>query len=132
MISKNPAYLRKMFRFAASGGTAAAVYFVAHYAITQVGLGTAAASLAAYCVAFPLGYLLQRTWTFEGAHQHRAALPRYLAVQVACALLTSVQMGGLGHILDAPDFILSGIATIMASGLSFVACQIWVFPRERA
>src|SRR4051795_10266983 len=73
-------------RFFVTGGGAAALFFALSVAFVTAGAPPFWGSLAAYAIAFLASYLLQRGWTFRGLHRHRHALPRYLILQLGCAL----------------------------------------------
>src|SRR4051812_20760405 len=75
-------------RFVASGGIAAAVYLALSYMFLSLRLTPFFAGLLAYGVAFVAGYSLQQFWTYSQRTPLRRSLPRYIAVQTGCALLS--------------------------------------------
>ena len=117
----------RFIRFVISGGFCAALFFCLYYVGVLLGLRAFAANLAAYAIAFSVGYMLQRNWAFGGRHRHQAALPRYAVVQVCCALLTSGVNEVATTYIHLPKLLLSLFATFLAGGASYVASLLWVF-----
>lgn len=121
---------RTLARFVVSGGLAASVFLVLSYAFARLGTPPFLASVAAYALAFAIGYGLQRGWTFGARHRHGQAFPRYLALQVGCGLFS----GLVSHVAVA-DFGASALqmavaTTLIVGAVSFVASRYWVFPEE--
>lgn len=118
-------------RFLIVGGGAAALMFALTYLFRQSGMPSFAGSIAAYAIVFAIAYSAQRSWTFGGTHSHRHALPRYLAVQLGCAVIS----GLVGHvctaILAAPPFLMSVAVTVTAGAGSYLLSSHWVFARAR-
>lgn len=116
----------RLVRFAVSGGVSAGVFFLVSLSLTAAGLRLSAAALAAYATAFCVGYGLQRNWTFGAASRHRIALPRYFALQAACALATALLSEWIAS--AGADRLLALLAVTGFAGLaSFVASSRWVF-----
>jgi putative flippase GtrA len=118
---------KQMLRFVLSGGSAAGVYFMIAYGLHMWRWPPFMANLTAYVLAFGFGYLLQRGWTFEARHRHTRALPRYFAVQVACALFTSVAAHVLVRKLGLTPLLVSILTTGLAGVGSYLASSLWVF-----
>jgi putative flippase GtrA len=118
-------------RFLASGGIAAGVYFAASYSFLRLGLAPFAAGLAAYGVAFAVGYGLQQFWTFSRRSPLRRSLPRYLALQAGCALLSGSTTLLLTAWWNAPALATSLTLTLLLSALSYLASKYWVFAVNR-
>ncbi len=119
-------------RFLITGLGAAALLFLLCYGSLRAGLNPFAGTLGAYAVCFVTAYLVQRAWTFRGAHRHRDALPRYLAAQVSCALLSA----GVAHLLSAaaglPPLPTSALVALMSGAVSYGLSRFWVFAPHRA
>lgn len=122
-------------RFLVVGVGAAGLLFALSFALVSLGLKPFAASVIAYAVAFVTAYTAQRNWTFGAAQAHGVALPRYLAVQLGCALLA----GATSHVcvewLGASHAAMSATTTVLASAASYVLSSRWVFApaaRQRA
>lgn len=119
----------RLVRFVVSGGLASLTFFVLSYVLLRLDWRPALANLSAYAVAFALGYLLQRGWTFGGQHAHGRAFPRYLIVQVAAAALTA-GAGELGAtVLKLPPLVVSLGSTGLSAAFSYAASSLWVFRR---
>lgn len=123
--------VQRFLRFLASGGISTATNFVGAYALLQAGVAAWIANLAAYAVAFAVGYTLQRAWTFEGRHRHGEALPRYLALQVSVAAITAL-VGHVGALLHMPNLVIALGSTGVSGVLCFLGTSLWVFPRREA
>jgi putative flippase GtrA len=66
-----------------------AVFFMSlNHALVSGGAPPFWAGLLAYVICFVVAYLLHTFWTFEANHPHREALPKYLALQVSCAVVS--------------------------------------------
>jgi putative flippase GtrA len=115
-------------RFVVAGASAAALYFLACPLIILAGLTPFWGSLLAYGLAFVTGYSLQRSWTFKARHRHRDSLPRYLLLQLGCALLAAILADILIGRLHL-SILATAIATTGAVGLtSYLGARAWVFP----
>ena len=113
-------------RFVIVGAASAGLCFLVLWALLSTQLDPAAAGALAYGIAFLLAYRLQHGWTFRGDAPHSRALPRYAALQCACAIASS----GLAALL--PRFGLdslsaAAVATVGLSGFSFVMSRYWAF-----
>ena len=118
-------------RFLVTGCSAAALFFTLSVVMVKAGLSPFAGTLCAYAVAFVAAYTAQRAWTFRGQHRHRDALPRYLATQVGCAVLSA----GLARLLAEAGGLspvpMAAITTVVSSGASYMLSRYWVFPGIR-
>ena len=119
-------------RFVVTGASAAALFFLLSYAGLRAGLPPFTGTLLAYGVTVVASYTAQQAWTFRGRSRHGEAFPRYLAVQVGCALLSAalarllVVEAGLGAL---PVAILT---TLASSAISYGLSRFWVFAGARA
>lgn len=124
-----PAFVRRrLFRFLTVGVGAALLFFVLSWLLVSLGLSPFIGSVVAYAIAFVVAYSAQRGWTFGGQHDHVSAMPRYLALQLGCALFS-----GLVSHLAVTRFGLSALAmsaltTVAAGAVSYVMSSLWVFP----
>jgi putative flippase GtrA len=118
-------------RFLASGSIAAAVYFAASYAFLMLGLAPFAAGLIGYGVAFVVGYGLQQFWTFSRRAPLQRSLPRYLALQAGCALVSGSSTLVLARWWSVPALAISLIVTLLVGVLSYLASKSWVFVDSR-
>jgi putative flippase GtrA len=120
----------RLLRFVLSGGLASLIFFAGSYVLMALGWTPFAANLVAYALGFIVGYLLQRGWTFEAAHDHAAALPRYLILQVACAALVALA-GELGaRVLRVPPLMVALGSTALSSCVTYAGSSLWVFRRR--
>jgi len=123
--------LTEMWRFVCVGLGVAVLFMVLTYALVSHGVAPFWASVSAYVICFVVAYLLQRFWTFEAKHTHREALPRYLTLQVACAVLSGlVPQVAIDH-FGATHLVPAGLAAFTAGVLSYVGSTLFVFPNRR-
>lgn len=119
----------KFVRFVIVGSGSALLYFALMWLCrASLGLTPFLATLCAYGISFCAAYTLQHKWTFRSDAAHLVTLPRYALVQIACALLTASITQAVSHIYpQAPGWMLAGVSTVLASGLSFALSLMWVF-----
>jgi putative flippase GtrA len=121
----------RLLRFIVVGLGAAALLFVLTYAFVSAGLPPFLGSTLAYALAFIVAYSAQRGWTFGGRHDHSHAFPRYLALQLCCALLSGV----VSHVAVAQfgmsSLAMSAVTTVVAGAASYVLSSLWFFPDRR-
>ena len=123
---------RPAARFLVTGAGGAALLFVLIYVFALAGMAPFAASTIAYVLCFVTVYTIHRNWTFPGRAPHARALPRYLAIQLACALFS----GGVAHALVArfglDPMAMSLVTTVAASAFSYFASSLWAFAAHDA
>jgi putative flippase GtrA len=124
------AFRPRLVRFLTVGVGAAVLLFVLSYLFVRWGLSPFVGSTAAYVIAFIVAYTAQRGWTFGGEHSHTHALPRYLTVQIGCALLSGIVAQVAVEMLGASPFVMSIAVTVAASAASYVLSSLWVFPNR--
>lgn len=120
----------RLGRFVTVGVGAALLLFGLTWLSAHLGMPPFAGSVASYAVTVAVAYVAQHRWTFGGGHDHAHALPRYLAVQASCALLSGMTSHLSVAILDAPPALMSALSTVAASAASFVLSSLWVFPQR--
>ncbi len=118
----------QMLRFIIAGAAAASLYFLASLIFVEVGFGPFWGSLLAYGLAFLAGYGLQRRWTFQARHRHRDSLPRYLLLQLVCALLAAVLAELLVGELHFSATTMAVATTAVVGLTSYLGSRCWVFP----
>jgi putative flippase GtrA len=119
-------------RFVIVGSVSALLFFLLFYVLNQIGdIVPIFASALAYGVTFPLTYVAHRVWTFRSSGPVSRSLPRYLLVQLTCLVLSSLLTQGLYSIVEFKGFAIAGAATVIASGVSFLASRIWVFANAK-
>lgn len=119
----------RFVRFIIVGGSCALLYFLLMWLCRgRFGLTPFLATVCAYCGSICVAYIFQHRWAFRSDTAHAVALPRYVLVQVACALLTAESTQAISHIYpQTPNWMLSGISTVLAACLGFVLSSLWVF-----
>ncbi|MGE0503703.1 MAG: GtrA family protein [Rhizobiaceae bacterium] len=123
---------RRLIRFVIVGCAAALLLFALTWLFRAAGAPPFAGSAVAYGIAIVFAYSAQRGWTFGGSHSHSAALPRYLVVQVACALLAGATAHLAVALLDLSAPAMSAVTTMLASAASYLLSSRWVFSDRRA
>lgn len=117
-------------RFLITGGGAAVLFYALTFGFVRAGAPPFTGTLAAYAVAFVASYTVQRAWTFSGQHDHRHALPRYLAAQIGAALVASAVSRAAAHAGVAPASMALA-STLVGSACGFVLSRYWVFADRR-
>ena len=122
-------HLRRLGRYTAAGGVATASHYLLMGALVELARWPApGASVAGAALGAVVGYALNHAWTFAGhAAPHRQALPRFLAVAAAGALLNGALVwagtAGLGwHWLLAQA---GATAVVLVAG--YAANRSWSF-----
>jgi putative flippase GtrA len=123
--------LTQMLRFLCVGVGVAVFFMFLTYALVSRGARPFWASVSAYVVCFVIAYLLQRFWTFEAKHPHREALPKYFALQAACAVLSGLVPQVAIDRFGATRLVAAGLAALTAGVLSYVGSTLFVFPNAR-
>ncbi|MEQ1951331.1 GtrA family protein [Mesorhizobium yinganensis] len=118
----------RLVRFVTVGVGAAALLFALSYLFVRLGMSPFTGSIAAYAIAFAVAYTCQHGWTFGGKHDHSHALPRYLAVQLGCALISGLVAHVAVERFGASPLAMSIAVTVVASAASYVLSTVWVFP----
>lgn len=122
----------RLVRFLIVGIGAAALLFVLAYVFASLGMRPFLASSLAYLITFAVAYTSQRSWTFGGEQDHAIAFPRYLALQLGCAVFSGI----VSHVAvvwyGASPFTMSLISTIITSTVSYVLSSRWVFAKPLA
>jgi putative flippase GtrA len=120
--------LAQLLRFVSVGVGVAVFYMFLTFALVSEGAPPFWASVLAYAICFAVAYLLQRFWTFEAKHPHREALPKYFALQVACAVLSGLVPQVAIDYFGATHLAAAGLAALTAGVLSCVGSILFVFP----
>jgi putative flippase GtrA len=119
---------RRLGRFVLTGAATALLFFGLSLLFVAAGLTPFLGSVAAYAAAFAVGYSAQRNWTFRARHGHARALPRYVALQAACALCSGAIAHGATHMLGLAPVATSIVTTGLVGFIAYVASSLWVFP----
>lgn len=121
----------KSVRLVIVGGSASLLFFALSYLFISTFGHPFVSSVVAYGIAFVFAYTAQRNWTFGGAHDHGRAFPRYLAAQMACALLSGLVSHVASTVFGAAPAVTSAAAMFAGSAASFVLVRFWVFSDGR-
>lgn len=84
------------------------------------------AAIAYFCSAL-FNYLLHYRFTFKSTERHRAAILRYIALQMGALTLNSIILQTLVVNLGLHYVIGQGVAIVMVTGLTFLINRFWVF-----
>ncbi|MDX8510298.1 GtrA family protein [Mesorhizobium captivum] len=118
----------RLFRFLTVGFGAALLLFVLSWLLVSMGLSPFTGSVVAYAISFVVAYSAQHGWTFGGKHDHATAMPRYLALQVGCAVFSGLVSHVAATRFAMPPLSMSALTTVAASAASYVLSSLWVFP----
>ncbi|KUM24495.1 polysaccharide biosynthesis protein GtrA [Mesorhizobium loti] len=118
----------RLFRFLTVGIGAALLLFVLSWLLVSAGLSPFTGSVVAYAISFVVAYSAQHGWTFGGKHDHATAMPRYLALQVGCAVFSGLVSHVAATRFAMPPLSMSALTTVTASAVSYVLSSLWVFP----
>jgi putative flippase GtrA len=121
----------QMLRFACVGLGVAVFFMLLTYALVSGGALPFWASVLAYAICFVVADLLQRFWTFEAKRRHREALPKYFALQAACAVLSGLVPRVAIHRFGAAHLVAAGLAALTAGILSYIGSTLFVFSNAR-
>ena len=103
--------LVRIARFCVVGASNTAVTFVSFAVLVALGLPAPAASGAAFVLGAANGYVWNTRWTFADQGVGASVLPRYVAVQVACAALSA-----------------GGVAVARSDGVARLTAEIVILP----
>jgi len=118
----------KTIRFIIVGVLGALVYFIASYLfLTYTELPAYLASLLAYACSFGFAYLGQKLWAFRSIAPHSVTLFRYAVLQACCATFAATFTQVFVSYSEWSPLLLSGVATIFTSSISYVVSSCWVF-----
>lgn len=90
------------------------------------------ASLAAFCIALPVGYVGHWAITFERAHRFGEGWQRFLLLNLASFFVAVPGMHLVTHILGMSYLVGIAAAWVVAPSINYVALQLWVFSHRRA
>jgi putative flippase GtrA len=118
----------RLFRFVTVGVGAGLLFFVLSFLLVSAGMPPFPGSLLAFAIAFVFAYAAQHSWTFESRHGHRRSLPRYLTLQVACALFSAIVAHVAVRYFGMSPLAMSATTTLLGGAVSYVVSSLWVFP----
>lgn len=115
-------------RFAVVGAIATAVHAaVFALAIESTPLDPVAATAIAFCIAFAVGFTLNRRWTFRSRGRPAAELPRYLVAQLAGLVVNAAIMAFAVHLQRWSPYVGLALGIALVPPLTFALSRWWVF-----
>jgi putative flippase GtrA len=120
-------HLKEKFVFLVVGGFCASFYIGLAEVVHSSGLTPTAASVLAYVVCIPLGYLGHRAFTFQSTRSHRHAGLAYPAVQVIALTIAAAVTFVSTHIFRLPATATFFLAALAAASASYFLQKNWVF-----
>ena len=119
---------RQLFAFAIAGAASAVVHYGVLVALVQMARWQpVTATLCGYVAGGFVSYLLNRRLTFVSRRDHRAALPRFVAVAGVGFALTGLIMAVLTGLPGVPYLPAQVVTTGVVLVWSFIAHKIWTF-----
>lgn len=118
----------KTVRFIIVGVLGALVYFICSYLfLSYTQLPAFVSSLLAYACSFGFAYLGQKYWAFRSIAPHSITLFRYAVLQAGCATFAASFTQVSVSYSDLSPLLLSGLAAVFTSGISYIVSSCWVF-----
>ncbi len=117
------------FWYLLAGGIATAVHYAVLLILVEVfGMAPSpSAATGALCGA-AVSYVVNRNLTFPGAKaRHQLAVPRFLAVAVAGALINGALVWAGVHWLGLHYLLAQAVATLLVLGLTYRLNRSWTF-----
>ena len=127
-----PEHARALWRYALSGAVATGSHYALMGGLVEVAAWPAGiASVAGATLGAGVAYGLNRAWTFAGhGVPHRHALPRFLAVAGAGALLNGALVWAGTAALGWHWLAAQAVATLAVLVASYAANRRWSFPGQ--
>jgi len=120
-------HIKEKFVFLVVGGLCASFYIGLAEVVHSSGLTPTVASVLAYLVCIPLGYLGHRAFTFQSTRSHRHAELAYPAVQVIALTIAAAVTFVSTHIFRLPATAAFFLAGLAAASASYFMQKNWVF-----
>ncbi len=114
-------------KFILTGVATAALYFLLSFSLVSNGVQPFAGGLIAYSISLSVSYTIQHGWTFSGRAVHRRALPRYLVLQLSCAVLSGITCQIAVSRFNLSYVWMSAVATLICGAVSYFVSKSWVF-----
>lgn len=123
------AHARGLSRYAVAGGLATACHYLLMGALVEAGSWPAGpAAIAGAGLGAFVSYGLNRSWTFPGhATPHREALPRFLAVAGAGAVVNGLLVWAGTAALGWHWLAAQAVATLLVLVAGYAANRYWTF-----
>lgn len=125
----------QLVRFFIVGIGCAALFFLVNYSALRATGTVWIALVIAYAVCVPIGYLLQRNFTFrdrEQMHGHATTASRYVLLQLSGALFVYGASELLNSLVPHYPILVSLGTTGLVSCVGFIISRGWVFANAPA
>jgi putative flippase GtrA len=113
-------------RYGIVGGTAAVSYVGVVVFFSRM-IGAAGAAILAQVIATTISYLGHRTFTFRSSAAHRRAIPRFLVVTAAAAVVNVGVTWFASSILHTAAIVTSIMAISAIALVSYALGRLWTF-----
>jgi putative flippase GtrA len=117
-------------RFVVVGASNTALTLATYALLLAGGLHYLYALVPAFALGALNGYTLNRAWTFRAGRFQRAALARYVAVQLAGLGANALALVIFIELLAMPRVFAQLLATPLVSCLTFAGSRCWVFAQD--
>lgn len=124
--------MRRLFVYAAVGGSTALLYLAVALALTHYfGTPAAWASLAGFAAAAPFSYLGHKLLTFRSPGEHRDEFPRFLAMTIGGLVVSATTPTLVVDRWHAPPIAGYLAASVGVPILNYFLMWLWVFVGAR-
>ncbi|MES2279868.1 MAG: GtrA family protein [Pseudomonadota bacterium] len=117
------------FWYTLAGGLATAVHYAVLLVLVELfGMPPSPSAVAGALCGAAVSYIVNRLITFPGATvRHQLAVPRFLAVAVAGALVNGALVWAGVHWLGWHYLLAQAVATLLVLGLTYRLNRSWTF-----
>jgi putative flippase GtrA len=118
----------QFMRYAVAGGLGTVAHLsVLALAVERLGFGVVAGSVAGFCAALAVSYLINRAWTFREGRRREGRFWRYALVCLSGLVLNTAMMVALVEGLHWP-YLLAQLSVIFIVPVSnFLLSRRWAF-----
>jgi putative flippase GtrA len=120
--------LAKLLRFAAVGLVGTAAHFMMLTALVElVNLPVVLATTMGFVIGALVNYTLNHRYTFASTEKHSVALPKFLTISAASAVLNALIVAWLLHHVPVHYLVIQMISTGTVLLWNFSANYLWTF-----
>jgi putative flippase GtrA len=128
-----PGFIAQTARYGVVGVGNATLYSVLVYVFVQrVGIDPDLASLYAFFIALPIGYVGHWAITFQRKHRFIDGWQRFIALSAVSFTVVVPGMHLVTHILNLSYLFGIAAAWVVAPSINYAVLQLWVFSHRRA
>ncbi|WP_448203921.1 GtrA family protein [Azospirillum sp. sgz302134] len=124
---------RRALRFALVGVAATATYYIVTVGLsdgwTGVRLPASVANLIGFAVSLALSYVGHHRFTFGKTSRHDHYLPRFVAVSLTLAALSTGAVHLMTGLFGVPAAVSAGIVALCYPPASYALNTLWAFHR---